>query len=156
MGEEHLDLLPEFHRDVILASLGNVACSLAGIFLFFAGDLAGVGVRAAFGLRGARLADFLQGAVSRCAFACGFSVRVGIVAAELLQGVTLGADVLIVLSIPFEVGAGRVSIGIRKSPAVIAQFGPPCGREGQVGKSRRRASPIFSTQINPAGRYVVA
>ena len=31
-----------------------------------------------------------------------------------------------------------------------------CGTAGQVGRSRRRASPIFSTQINPAGRSVVA
>ena len=31
-----------------------------------------------------------------------------------------------------------------------------CGREGKVGRSPRRASPIFSTQINPADRSVVA
>ena len=49
MREEHLNLLPELHRDVVLAGLGDVTGNLAGVFMFFAGDLACVGVGTAFG-----------------------------------------------------------------------------------------------------------
>ena len=49
-----------------------------------------------------------------------------------------------------------LSIGIQRSPDFIAQFGPTAGGKDKVGRSPRRASPIFSTQINPAGRSVVA
>ena len=47
MCEQHLDLLSELHRDFILAGLGDIAGDLAGIFVFFTGDLARVGVGAA-------------------------------------------------------------------------------------------------------------
>ena len=50
---------------------------------------------------------------------------------------------------------GKMLIGMQGSHTFSAQFGPL--RDGRaVGGSRRRASPIFSTQINPAGRSVVA
>ncbi len=48
MGKEPLDLLSEFHRDVVLAGLGYFASDLAGLFMFFTGDLAGLCFRAAF------------------------------------------------------------------------------------------------------------
>ncbi len=51
MGKEPLDLLSEFHRDVVLAGLGYFAgdlADLAGLFMFFTGDLAGLCFRAAF------------------------------------------------------------------------------------------------------------
>ncbi len=52
MGKEPLDLLSEFHRDVVLAGLGyfasDLASDLAGLFMFFTGDLAGLCFRAAF------------------------------------------------------------------------------------------------------------
>ena len=48
VGEEHFHFLPELHRDVVLAGFGDVARDLAGVFMFFAGDLARVGVGAAF------------------------------------------------------------------------------------------------------------
>ena len=33
MRKEHLNLLSELHRDVVLAGLGNVSCDLAGVFV---------------------------------------------------------------------------------------------------------------------------
>ncbi len=64
MGEEHLDLLSELHRDVVLAGFGDSASDLTGIFVLLAGDLAGVGIWATLGFGWARLADFLQCAVA--------------------------------------------------------------------------------------------
>ena len=52
-------------------------------------------------------------------------------------------------------GKLTVLIGIQGSPTFSAHFGPTAGRNVSWG-SRRRASPIFSPQINPAGRSVVA
>ena len=49
MGKQHFDLLPELHRDVVLAGFGDVARDLTGVFCFFATDLARIGVRAALG-----------------------------------------------------------------------------------------------------------
>jgi len=77
VGKEHLDLFAQLHRDVVLAGLGNVAGNLAGVFMFFAGDLARVRVRAAPGLRWAGLADLLQGAITRSALA-GWSLGSGL------------------------------------------------------------------------------
>jgi len=92
VGKEHLDLLPEFHRDVVLTGLGDVA-----------GDLARVGVRAAFGFGGTDLTDVFQGALSGGAFAGRSSVGVGVVASELLERMAFWADVPVFLGIPFEV-----------------------------------------------------
>ena len=47
MGEEHLDLLPQLHRDDVLLGLRDIPRDLAGIFMFLAGDLAGIRVRTA-------------------------------------------------------------------------------------------------------------
>ena len=46
----------------------------------------------------------LQSLVLGDAFACGFTVRIRIIAPELLERFTLRADVLVALSVPFEVG----------------------------------------------------
>jgi len=85
LGEEHLDLLSEPHRDCVLFSLRNVACDLTGVFVFFAGDGSEVGIGAAFGFGWAGLARQFQGAVFRDAFAVRASAGVRIVAAELLE-----------------------------------------------------------------------
>ncbi len=92
MGEEHLDLLPELHRNVVLAGLGDVAGNLASVFMFFPADLARVGVGAAPGFGRARLADLLQSAVARGTLAGRSAVGVRIVAAELLEGVAPSAQ----------------------------------------------------------------
>ena len=76
MREEHLDLLPELHRDVVLAGLGDVTGNLAGVFMLFACDLTGIGSGAALGFGGAGLTDVLQGAITRCTFAGWATVRV--------------------------------------------------------------------------------
>ena len=110
MGEEYLDLLPKLHRDVLLTGLCDVARDLAGVFSFFAADLASIGIWAAFGFGWARLTDIFQRAISGGALAGWTPVRVGIVATELLEGVALRADVLIVLGIPLEVSAGSGSV----------------------------------------------
>lgn len=110
MGEEHLDLLTQFHRDVVLAGLGDVASDLPGAFAFFACDLARVGIRAALGFGWADLADLFQSAIAGCSLAGRPPVRIGVVAAELLEGMTFGADVLVILSVPFEVCPGPRAI----------------------------------------------
>jgi hypothetical protein len=47
VGKEHFDLLSESHRNSILFGLGDIAGDLTGVFVFFAGNGAGVGVRGA-------------------------------------------------------------------------------------------------------------
>lgn len=84
MREEHLDLLSELHRDVVLFGLGEVACNLPRIFVLLAGDLAGVRIWAAFGFGRTGLTDLFQGAVAGRAFTARPTVRVGVIAAELL------------------------------------------------------------------------
>ena len=44
MREEHLDRLPELHRGVVLAGVGNDSDDQEGFFVFLAGDLARIGV----------------------------------------------------------------------------------------------------------------
>ncbi|CUH76211.1 hypothetical protein TRM7557_00769 [Tritonibacter multivorans] len=106
MGEEHLDLLPQLHGDDVLVCLRNVAGDLSGVFMFLAGDLAGISVRAAFCLGVASLADFFQSPIASRPLASRTSVRVGIVPAKLLQLVPLRADVLVILGVLREIGAG--------------------------------------------------
>ena len=65
MREEHLDLLSELHRDLVLPGLRDVTGNLAGVFVFFAGNRSGICVRAAFRLGRAGLAGQFQGAVFR-------------------------------------------------------------------------------------------
>mgnify|MGYP001814464604 CR=1 FL=1 len=69
MSKEHLNLLSEFHRDLVLFGLGQIPGNLARIFVLLAGDLARIGVGAAFLLGRADLADVFQGAIAGCAFA---------------------------------------------------------------------------------------
>lgn len=73
--------------------------------MFFAGDLAGISVRAALHLRWAGLTGMLQRLIFCDALAGGATSGVGIVSAELLQGLILLADVLVVLGVPFKTGA---------------------------------------------------
>ena len=91
--------------------LGNVAGDLTGVFVFFAGDGAGVSVRAAFCFGWARLTDQFQGAIFGDAFAVWASIGIRIVAAELLERLTFWANVLVVLRVPFEVCAAPGAVG---------------------------------------------
>jgi hypothetical protein len=45
--EEHFHLLSELYRDVVLVGLGDIAGNLAGVFVFFANNLARACIRAA-------------------------------------------------------------------------------------------------------------
>jgi hypothetical protein len=88
-----------------LLCLGNITGNLSGVFMFFAGDGSEVSVGAAFRFRWAGLAGVFQSQVLGDAFACGFTVRIRIIAPELLERFTLRADVLVALSVPFKVSA---------------------------------------------------
>ncbi len=136
--EEHLDLLSQLHRDVVLAGFGNVAGNLTGVFVFFASE-SGIGIRAAFLFRRAYLTGQFQGAVFGAPLAGWSPVRVGIVPAELLEGMALGADILIVRSVPFEVRPRPGSVVAprlvddRNVRCDVAVDQPPQERPGAVG-----------------------
>ncbi len=98
MREEHFDLLSQPHRDLILLGLGNIAGDLPSVFMFFAGDFARISFWAA-------LTGVFQSLILGDAFAYGFAVRVRIIASELLEHFTFGADILFVLRYLFKVGA---------------------------------------------------
>ena len=78
--------------------------------MLFTGDLARIGFWAALHLRGADLTCVFQGLVFCNALACGFTVRIRVVAPKLLERFTFGTDVLVVLWIPFKVRAGPCAI----------------------------------------------
>ena len=86
--------------------LGDIACNLAGVFVFFAGDLARIGFRAVFGFGRAGLVNFFQRGVSGSALSGWPPAGTGVVAAELFQFAALRADVLIVGSVSFAVSPG--------------------------------------------------
>ena len=50
MRKEHLDLLSQLHRDDVLLGLDDVPGDLPSIFMFLAGDLVGIRIRAALRL----------------------------------------------------------------------------------------------------------
>ena len=110
VGEEHLDHLAQRHQDFILLGLGDFAGYLAGVFMLFACDLAGVRIGAALRFRKAGLAGQLQGLILGDVLAGGAAVGIGLIATELLQRLAHGADVLIVLGVPFEVGAAPSAV----------------------------------------------
>jgi hypothetical protein len=83
MGKQHLDLLSELHRDVVLAGLRDVAGNLSGILVLLTGDLACVGPGAALGFGRTDLTDIFQRSISGSAFAGRPSVRVRVVATKL-------------------------------------------------------------------------
>ncbi len=99
--------------------LGNIAGDLPGIFMFFAGDLAGISFWAALHLRWAGLTGVFQSLIFGDAFACGFTVRIRVIAPKLLERLTFWTDVLVVLRVPFKVGAGPCAI----CPLCFAQHG---------------------------------
>ncbi len=101
MCKQHPDFLSELHGDVVLLGLRDVSGNLSGVFVFFTGDRSGICVRAALLFRRAGLAGQLQGAVFGPTFTGWPPVRVGITPPELLQLLALGADVLVVLGVPF-------------------------------------------------------
>ncbi len=89
----------------MLLGLGNIAGDLPGVFMFFAGNLAGINFWAALHFRWAGLTGVFQSLIFGDAFACGFTVRIRIIAPELLERLTFGADVLVILRVPFKIGA---------------------------------------------------
>ncbi len=111
MGEEHFELLSELHRNHVFISFSQIPGNLAGIFVFFTGDRPGVSVGAAVRLGWANLAGQFQRTVLRATLARRALVRIGIIPAELLERVTLRADVLIILCIPVEICACPGAIG---------------------------------------------
>src|SRR6056297_1463052 len=113
--------------------------------MLFAGDLARLGVGAAFGFGWARLADVLQCAVTGCALAGRSPVRVRVIPAELLQLMAPGAAALVVLGIPFEVRPRPGSVGapglvyIRDVRRDLAVDQPAQHRPGAIGRVRDQA-----------------
>ena len=93
---------------------GDVAGDLAGVFVFLAGEGFGIGVRAALLFRRTGLTGQFQGAVFGPTFTGRPPVRVGMLPAELLQCLTLGADVLVVFGVPLEA---------RPAPGAVAAAG---------------------------------
>lgn len=152
MGEEHFDLLPELHRDFVLARFGDVAGDLAGVFVFLAGDRSGICLRAAFRLGRAGLAGQFQGTVFGSALSGRPPVRVGIVPAELLQCLALGADVLVVLGVPLEVRPAPCAVGTsglvedRDVRCDLALDQPAQHRPGAMGGVGDQA---FGMQVEP-------
>src|SRR6056297_3320320 len=105
-----------------------------------------------FGFRWVGLTDVLQCAVAGCALAGRPPVRVRVIPAELLQPMALGADILVVLGIPFE---------LCPRPGAVAAFGlvynrdvrrdlaidqPAQHRSGAVSRIRDQA---FGMQTEP-------
>ena len=76
MCEEHFDLLSQPHRDFVLLCLGDIACNLLGIFVFFSRDLARIGFGAAFHLRWASLAGVFQRLILRDTFSAGPAIGI--------------------------------------------------------------------------------
>lgn len=111
MGEEHFDLLSEPHRNRVFIRFGQIPGNLAGIFVFLTRDRSGVGIGAALQLGWANLTGQLQRTILRGALARRTPVRISVIPAELLERVTLGADVLIILCIPVEISARPGAIG---------------------------------------------
>jgi hypothetical protein len=116
VGEQILDVLSKLHRDLILLNFDDVSGHLAGVFVFFESDGSKVHVGAATCLGWTGLAGKFQSAVSGGAFACWPSIRIRIVAAVLLESLSLGAVALVVLGIPFEARTGPGAIG---APSLI-------------------------------------
>ena len=98
------------HRDLVLGRLRDGTGDIPGVLMFFAGDLASISFRTALGLGRTCLAGVLQRLVFGDALSCRPAVGVGVVPAELSQSLTFGADVLVVLGIPFKIRAGPGTI----------------------------------------------
>ena len=120
--------------------------------MFLAGDGSDIGVRAAFLFRGAGLAGQFQGAVFGPTLTGRPPVRIGIVPAELLQGLALGADVLVVIGVPLEV---RPASGAIAAPGLVEDRNVRCDlaldqpaqhRPGAIGRVRDQA---FRVQVEP-------
>ena len=111
MGKEHLNLLSELHRNLVLFGFGQIPRDVTCIFVLLAGDLARISVGAEFLFGRVDLADFFQGAIARCALARRAPVRIRVIPAELFERVAFGADILIILSVPFEVCACPGTVG---------------------------------------------
>lgn len=111
MCEEHFYFLPLVSGYIVGLGLAAFAGELACFLVGFSGDVSGLRFRAAdfFGWTG--LACRLQGTIFLPPSGVLPPVRIGVVPAILLEGVTLGADVLIIRLVPFEVGPGPGAIG---------------------------------------------
>ena len=105
MGKEHLDLLPQLHRDHVLLGLRDVPGDLPGVLMFLTGDLAGIRFWAAFHFRWAGLAGVLQRLIFGESFASRILVRVRVIAPKLLEWLAFRADVLFALRVLIKVSA---------------------------------------------------
>ena len=127
MRKEHLDLLSEFRRDLVLVCFADGARNITRVFMFFTGDLSAVCLWAAFGFGRARLAGVLEGLVLGDAFTCRSTIRIRVIPSELLQCLAFGADILVILGIPFEDEPCR-AIG----PSDNGEYGTMCRRYDEL------------------------
>lgn len=111
MGEEHLHLLPLVSGYLVSLGLAGFTGELAGFLVGFTGDVSGLRFRAADFLRWTGLTCRLRGTIFLPPDGVLTPVRIGVVPAILFEGVTLGADILIIRLVPFDVGSGPGAIG---------------------------------------------
>lgn len=111
MCEERLYFLQLVSGYYLGLCLAACAGELAYFLVGFSGEVSGLRFRAADVLGWAGLIGRLQGAILLSPAGVLTPVRIGVIPAILHQGMTLGADVLIVRLVPFEVGSGQGAIG---------------------------------------------
>ena len=99
MGEEHLHLLPLVSGYLVSLGLATFAGELACFLVGFTGDVSCLRFRAADFLGWTGLTCRLQGTIFLPPAGVLTPVRIGVVPAILLEGVSLGADVLISRSV---------------------------------------------------------
>ncbi|AGI68176.1 hypothetical protein OAN307_c25810 [Octadecabacter antarcticus 307] len=101
---------------------GNLTC----VFVFVAGDLANIGIRAAFGFGWAGLTDQFRPTIFCPARHGWASTGIGGVAAELLERLTFWADVLFALRVPLKISAAQGAIGAVSVIPSRACYAIPC------------------------------
>lgn len=98
-----------------------------GVLVLLAGHRTELHVRAAPVPRRAGLAVGLEGAVFAGAGQVSAAGGIGVVPAELLQLMALGADVSVVLRVPFEGGSGRHALDRRSATSLSERACSRCG-----------------------------
>ncbi len=95
----------------VCRGFGDVAGDLTGIFVFFAGDGAEVGVWAAFYVQWTGLTGPLQCAVFGNTFAVEAAIGIGMVSSELFACRAFRTDVLVIVGVPFKIGPRPGAVG---------------------------------------------
>lgn len=103
MGEKHLDLLTFVARHLVGLGLAALSGELARLFMGLARDVSRIGFRTADLFGWAGLTGRFQAAVFLSSTGVLPPVRIGVVPAELLEGVPFGTDVLVIRLVPLEV-----------------------------------------------------